>query len=57
MVLFNQSDNEYFVRYNEFNKMEVVPLQLKIKSFYGELKKFRKNGKVIFIHNNDKEFS
>ena len=37
--------------------MEVVPLQLKIKSFYGELKKIRKNGRVIFIHNNDKEFS
>ena len=56
IVLFKQSDNEYFVRYNEFNKMEVVSLQLKIKGFYGELNKFRKNGRVIFIHNNDKEF-
>ena len=55
IVLFKQSDNEYFIRYNDFNKMEVVPLQLKIKDFYGELKKFRKNGRVMFIHNNDKE--
>ena len=36
--------------------MEVVPLQLKIKDFYGELKKIRKNGRVMFIDNNDKEF-
>ena len=55
IVLFKQSDNEYCIRYNDFNKMEVVPLQLKIKDFYGELKKFRKNGRVMFIHNNDKE--
>ena len=44
-VLFKQSDNEYF-----------IPLQLKIKDFYGELKKIRKNGRVMFIDNNDKEF-
>ena len=44
-VLFKQSDNEYF-----------IPLQLKIKDFYGELKKIRKNGRVMFIENNDKEF-
>ena len=55
-VLFKQSDNEYFIGYNVFNKMEVVPLQLKIKDFYGELKKIRKNGRVMFIDNNDKEF-
>ena len=35
--------------------MEIVPLQLKIRDFYDELKKFRKNGRVMFIHNNDKE--
>ena len=55
-VLFKQSDNEYFIGYNVFNKMEVVPLQLKIKDSYGELKKIRKNGRVMFIDNNDKEF-
>ena len=53
--LFKQSDNKYFIRYHDFNKMEIVPLQLKIRDFYGELKKFRKNGRVMFIHNNDKE--
>ena len=53
--LFKQSDNKYFVRYHDFNKMEIVPFQLKIRDFYGELKKIRKNGRVMFIHNNDKE--
>ena len=27
--LFEQSNNEYFFRYSDFNKMEIVPLQLK----------------------------
>ena len=36
--------------------MKVVPLQLKIKDFYGESKKIGKNGRVIFIDSNDKEF-
>ena len=31
MVLFKQSDNEYFIRYSDPNKMKIVPLQLKIK--------------------------
>ena len=27
--LFEQSNNEHFFRYSDFNKMEIVPLQLK----------------------------
>ena len=35
--------------------MGIVPLQLKIKDFYGQLKTFTNNDSVMFIHNNDKE--
>ena len=37
ILLFKKSFNEYFIRYNDVNKMTVVPLKLKIKNFYGEL--------------------
>ena len=35
--------------------MEIVPLKLKVKDFYGELKTFTNNDSVMFIHNDDKE--
>ena len=35
--------------------MEIVPLQLKVKDFYGELKTFTNNDSVMFIHNDDRE--
>ena len=35
--------------------MEIVPLQLKVKDFYGELKTFTNSDSVMFIHNDDKE--
>ena len=39
--LFKKSDNEYIIRYNDVNKMKIVPFQLKIKNFYfGELHMF-----------------
>ena len=31
--LFKKSDNEYIIRYNDVNKMKIVPLQLKMKNF------------------------
>ena len=36
--------------------MEIVPLQLKTKNFYNELNTFGNNNRVMFIHNDDKEF-
>ena len=35
--LFKKIDNKYFIRYYDINKMEVIPLQLKIKNFYYEI--------------------
>ena len=38
--LFKQRENEYFIRYSDFNKMEILPSQLKIKKCFYELDKF-----------------
>ena len=56
-ILFKKSDNEYIIRYNDVNKMMIVPLQIKIKNFYNELNTFANNNKVMPIYNDDKEFS
>ena len=56
ILLFKKSDNEYIIRYNDVNKMKIVPLQLKIKNFYfGELHMFANNTTLIPIHSDDKE--
>ena len=34
ILLFKKSDNEYIIRYNDVNKMIIVPLQLKINNSY-----------------------
>ena len=56
ILLFKKSDNEYIIRYNDVNKMMIVPLQLKIKNFYNELNTFANNDRLMFIYNDDKEF-
>ena len=50
ILLFKQSNNEYFIRYSDLGKAEIVPLQLKIKNANGEL-----DDRVLFIENNNKE--
>ena len=49
ILLFKKSNNEYIIRYND------VPLQLKIKLFFGELHTFTNNYRVMPIYSNDKE--
>ena len=56
ILLFKKGDNEYVIRYNNVNKMMIVPLQLKTKNFYNELNTFANNNRVMFIYNDDKEF-
>ena len=34
ILLFKKSGNEYIIRYNDVNKMLIVPLQLKINNSY-----------------------
>ena len=40
ILLFKKSDNEYIIRYNDVNKMMIVPLQLKINNSYNEINAF-----------------
>ena len=42
IFLFKISDNEYIIRYNDVNKMMIVPLQLKINNSYNEISAFKK---------------
>ena len=55
ILLFKKSDNEYIIRYNDVNKMKIVPLQLKIKNFFGKINTYTNNNIVMLIHNDDKE--
>ena len=58
LVLFKRGHNEYIIRYYDVNKMADVPLQLKIKFFFGrggELRTFTNNHRVIPIHSHDKK--
>ena len=41
-ILFKKGDNEYIIRYNNANKMMIVPLQLKISNSYNEINAFKK---------------
>ena len=56
ILLFKKSDNEYIIRYNDVNRMMIVPLQIEINNFYNKINAFKKNNKVIFIYNDDKGF-
>ena len=56
ILLFKKSDNEYIIRYNNVNKMMIVPLQLKINNSYNKINTFENNNRVMFIYNDDKEF-
>ena len=55
VLLFKKSNNKYIIRYYDVNKMIIVPLQLKIKIFLGELHTFTNNNRVMFIYNDDQE--
>ena len=56
ILLFKKSDNEYIIRYNDVNRMMIVPLQIERNNSYNKIKAFKKNNKVMFIYNDDKEF-
>ena len=51
ILLFKKSDNEYIIRYNDVNKVMIVPLQLKINNSYHEINALKKKTikQCIFI--------
>ena len=42
ILSFKKSDNEYIIRYNNINKMMIVPLHLKINNSYNKINAFKK---------------
>ena len=42
ILLIKNSYNKYFIRYNDVNKMMIVPLQLKIDNSYNEINALKK---------------
>ena len=52
--LFKQINKKYFIRYEDLNKMNIVPVQLKIKNFYYEIHDYNKyDDEMIYIENSD----
>ena len=45
ILLFKKSNNKYIIRSNDLNKMEIIPLPLKIKDFFSKLHAFKNNSK------------
>ena len=56
ILLFKKSNNEYIIRYNDVNKIMIVPLRLNRNYSYNKMNAFKNNNKVVFIYNDDKEF-
>ena len=50
-ILFKKGDNEYIIRYNDVNKIMIVPLQLKIKNFRKCMEIWDKIIELIGINN------
>ena len=55
MLLF-KSGNKHFIIYKHSDKMDIVPLQLKIKDFYYEIQNYGSGDNIICIENSDKGF-
>ena len=47
ILLFKKSDNEFIVRYNDVNKMAIIPRQLKIKNSASKVYTYAKNNRVF----------
>ena len=54
ILLFKKSNNEYIVGY-DVNKITIIPLQLKRKNFFGELRTYANNNRIMPINSNNKE--
>ena len=53
-ITIQKRDNKYFIRYYHSNKMDIVPLKLKIKIFYYEIQDYNNGNNTIYIENSDK---
>ena len=53
ILLHKESENEYFITYRHSNKMDIVPLQLKIIFFYYDVKDYDGSEDTMYIENSD----
>ena len=57
ILLLKKSRDEYFLRYNDVNKMKIVSLQLKIETFHlCELHMFTSGITLVPIESDDEDF-
>ena len=56
LLLCIKSDDEYFIRYRHSNKIDILPLQLKIKNVYYEIHDFNNGDEIMYIENSDDGF-
>ena len=52
---YKKSDNEDVIRYINKYKLEIAPLQIKIKRFYGKIHELKNNFTLVSIQSDDKE--
>ena len=52
-ILLFKSGNKHFIRYKHSNKMDIVPLQLKIKNFYYQIRNYGSGDNIICIEKTD----
>ena len=55
IIVCKNSDNEYFIRYHDVNKMNYVPFLLKVKNFCCEIDKLKNNITLMLIQGYDKD--
>ena len=55
ILLFKKSDYKYFIRYNNVYDTKIRILQLKIDSFYSEMRKNANNNLIVYIYSDDKK--
>ena len=56
LLLCIKSDDEYFIRYRHSNKIDILPLQLKIKNVYYEIHDSNNGDGIMYIENGDDGF-
>ena len=55
-ILLFKSGNKHFIRYKHSNKMNIVPLQIKIKNLYYQIRNYGSGDNIICIEKTDKIF-
>ena len=55
ILLYKKNNNKYVIRYNDVNKMNVVPLQFKINNCNDIIHEIKYSNTLILIKSNDKE--